>query len=443
MNKVKKWLIPVAVVCLLLAALVGCSNAPASLGETFDPSGNPFVHRFSDVTDLRTATFVVAASDSEHKYEADYFCDGTNDQVQIQAAIDALPATGGEVFLLDGTYNVEVALALDSYQTLRGCGRNTILTTTTATLDIIMATGGSETEKLGILIADLCVDGDAGGATSHTGIKWAYVDYSKISNTWIVDNGEHGIFLDFSDFNEIVGNYVLDSTLSGIRLQDAHKNTVAANIAEGNDYGIDLTTMSSTCGENIVAGNTCQGNDTAGISLYEANDCTVSGNTCLGNTTYGIALSVAYRDTITGNIIQGNTLDGIYSWSEAFDCVISSNVIRLNGHHGIYLCGGHNNVIGNLLLENSQTTDAAYDNIFVEDSGYNLISGNICRRGGETNKPRYGINISNDGCDRNCLIGNDLYDSGSTGDLNDVPTTNPTLKHDNRDMAGTGWLPEV
>jgi len=56
---------------------------------------------------------------------------------------------------------------------------------------------------------------------------------------------------------------------------------------------------------------------------------------------------------------------------------------------------------------------------------------------------RYGINISNDACDRNCLIGNDLYDSGKTGDLNDVPTTNPTLKHDNRDLAGTGWLVEV
>jgi len=56
---------------------------------------------------------------------------------------------------------------------------------------------------------------------------------------------------------------------------------------------------------------------------------------------------------------------------------------------------------------------------------------------------RYGINIASDACDRNCLIGNDLYDSGKTGDLNDVPTTNPTLKHDNRNLAGTGWLPEV
>ncbi|GAI41416.1 unnamed protein product, partial [marine sediment metagenome] len=106
MNRFKKWLLPVAIISLLLASLIGCSNAPASLGEIFDPSGNPFANRFSDMKDIRAATFVVAASDSEHKFEADYFCNGTDDQVQINAALAALPATGGKVVLLDGTYTI-------------------------------------------------------------------------------------------------------------------------------------------------------------------------------------------------------------------------------------------------------------------------------------------------------------------------------------------------
>lgn len=38
-------------------------------------------------------------------------------------------------------------------------------------------------------------------------------------------------------------------------------------------------------------------------------------------------------------------------------------------------------------------------------------------------------------------MGNDLYDSGLTGDLNDVGTG--TLKRDNRNNAGTGWLTDV
>jgi len=56
----------------------------------------------------RTATFVIAASDSQNKRDADYHCDGTADDVQIQAAIDALPAGGGKVFLLEGTYALTV-----------------------------------------------------------------------------------------------------------------------------------------------------------------------------------------------------------------------------------------------------------------------------------------------------------------------------------------------
>ena len=55
------------------------------------------------------ATLVVAASDStaKDKTNADYVCDGTDDHVQIQAALDALPAQGGSVLLLAGNYLAE------------------------------------------------------------------------------------------------------------------------------------------------------------------------------------------------------------------------------------------------------------------------------------------------------------------------------------------------
>ena len=54
----------------------------------------------------RAATFVIAANDSStlSKQQADYVCDGIADEVQIQAAIDALPANGGKVLILEGEY---------------------------------------------------------------------------------------------------------------------------------------------------------------------------------------------------------------------------------------------------------------------------------------------------------------------------------------------------
>jgi hypothetical protein len=49
----------------------------------------------------------VAANDSIDKTRADYICDGTDDDVQIQEAIDALGSTGGKVILLEGTFSVD------------------------------------------------------------------------------------------------------------------------------------------------------------------------------------------------------------------------------------------------------------------------------------------------------------------------------------------------
>ena len=55
--------------------------------------------------DHQTATFIVAASDSLHPERADYVCDGTDDQNEINNAINAVSTTrGGVIQLLEGTY---------------------------------------------------------------------------------------------------------------------------------------------------------------------------------------------------------------------------------------------------------------------------------------------------------------------------------------------------
>jgi hypothetical protein len=67
-----------------------------------------------DLNIIRTATLVVAASDSSAAgiAQADYQCDGTADDVQIQAAIDA--AGAGKVVCLEGTYNTTTAILADN-----------------------------------------------------------------------------------------------------------------------------------------------------------------------------------------------------------------------------------------------------------------------------------------------------------------------------------------
>lgn len=86
-------------------------------GRETTPTGETAYHS-------RSATLVVAASDAapQSKLGADFVCDGTADEVEINAAISALPAPGGKVVLTEGTFELASAVALVSNTTLEGSG---------------------------------------------------------------------------------------------------------------------------------------------------------------------------------------------------------------------------------------------------------------------------------------------------------------------------------
>jgi parallel beta-helix repeat protein len=366
---------------------------------------------------VRTATFVVAASNSmvQDKAMADYVCDGVNDHVEIQAALDALPASGGEVKLLDGTYNIEVALVLDSYQTLQGQGRSTILTTTTIDLDIITATGGAGTEKVGIVITDLCIDGNAGGVANDDGILWTYVDNSKVLHCWILDNGEHGINLincdnniiidndlegsangvlsttstrnliainyiknhgvgislaSTSDSNDIIGNVIIATTVSAIKLNSCDSNTISANTVVSNTgKGIYLTLGSLA---NTIVGNNCFGNTGIAIQVEDSsNDNTITGNSCVNSSLDGIFVTGSLRNTINGNTVKGNGY-GIEVTSSADYTSVTGNICANNTNIGLSLSDvDHCTVSGNTFIGNEQSGIYIYGD-------QNTIVGNTC-----------------------------------------------------------------
>lgn len=62
----------------------------------------------------RTATFVIAASNSPASYRenADFVCDGTDDDVEWQAAIDGLPIEGGLIVPAPGVYYISETLQI-------------------------------------------------------------------------------------------------------------------------------------------------------------------------------------------------------------------------------------------------------------------------------------------------------------------------------------------
>jgi len=374
------------------------------------------------------AYLVVAAADTPAtlKNRADYVCDGTadtgGDQAEINSALDAADV----VILCPGTYWIDAPISMASGKSLVGGGAGCVL----------KLKNGIDAD------INMIVNSDTTNGNDHIVIKNLKLDGNRANQTAGIQRGIYFIEVAPSGTTpgcKIEGCFVENFRSYGINLSSSSNNTISGNMVQGNYYGIYLDSSS----KNTISGNMVQGNSYYGIFLSSSSNNTISGNTCQDNGSCGIDLTSSSKNTISGNMCQDNGSCGIYLDSSSNN-TISGNMCQGNSYYGIYLTSSSNNTIsGNMCLENSQSADNSYDNIYLADSDYNLIVGNVCRRGALTNKPRYGINISNDACDRNCLIGNDLYDSGSTGDLNDVPTTNPTLKHDNRNNAGDGWLTEV
>jgi len=81
--------------------------------------GNTTAHDIS-----RGATLTIASNDSSAltKAQADYVCDGTDDQVQIHAAVDTLGANGGDIYLTNGVFNLSSVVNVTVPITWHGCG---------------------------------------------------------------------------------------------------------------------------------------------------------------------------------------------------------------------------------------------------------------------------------------------------------------------------------
>lgn len=93
----------------------------------------------ADVSLLGGRAYLLVASNGASatvKARADQVCNGTNDNVEIQAAIDALPAGGGVVVLSDGTFTISSTINIAVNDTvLEGQGYGVTIITGDGTLE--------------------------------------------------------------------------------------------------------------------------------------------------------------------------------------------------------------------------------------------------------------------------------------------------------------------
>ena len=287
-----------------LAAGVGVSPEIASILEQRDRDLEDFL---AGGGGKPYATIVIAASDSTaaDKASADFVCDGVADNVEIQAAFDAIDTNagmvGGKVLLLEGTFSIAAGVEVNGRRaSLEGMGHGTILDASGSFDAGVKGSTVIHMPGLWTGIKNLEIIGG-------TGLRCVFFrnKYDNYALGLSVLGGAEGISHDGPGGGAlIVGNFVRSQTTAGIVLgvNGDERWVVAHNSVEGAQAGIVCN-----AGRGIIQSNVVWASTTDGITLNGDNNlCT--GNVCDTNGAYGIKVgATATNARVAGNFLRNNT----------------------------------------------------------------------------------------------------------------------------------------
>ena len=321
--------------------------------------------------DISGATFVVAASDSVSKEKADYVCDGTADDVQIQAAIDALPSGGGKVQLMEGTFTIdsEILITKDSVS-LEGCGQNTI----------IKLVGSGSTCHIIRIKADYFEANNLtlnGNRSIQSGFSFGFffgetVTYGGIiHNCWIVDTHNSGVSVYNAVDTRIVNNYTSNNGCHSIYFFDTKNSVIANNIIYDSDTAaIGLVYGTHQC---IVNGNTFRDSPSILIDIVESYDNIIVGNNGNSTTAEGVKFKAYYtpaNNNTQNNLVIGNRFSCatgrviyVEDDSSISDNIITENILVGNLEINSSTIFNNNKISGTVTLSGTGANSVSVQNI--------------------------------------------------------------------------------
>ncbi|MBA7686907.1 hypothetical protein ES703_95367 [subsurface metagenome] len=396
-------------------------------------------HTIDPGTILRSATLIVAASDSNDTTNADYFCDGTADQVQINAAIDSLPATGGVVKLMDGTFNITAQITIDVNNTsIIGCGKNTIIRTN-ANHTMIFGNGLS-----GLVIKDIFFYGATYSMHATHAIHIINLSYSIIRDNWFTELGGYALLTTKnSHHNLIVGNILYGAVNHSVRstcfrFTGGNSSTPNENIITNNffenieDYAIEFLGGY----RNLIANNTIKNSQNfSSINIrvwvsFTPQDNVIVGNVIEDADTYAIEVNGADGTIIENNMCRGTGYESVIKISNSDGCIIKGNTVLNGRQHGIHLNACDDCIVeGNICKGNDKNNTTTYDGINIDgDSNNNVIIGNRCQ-----DNDRYEIRIDDATGDKNLVACNSCIGTDHVGTISDAGTDTMLIGNDEGD----------
>jgi hypothetical protein len=385
----------------------------------------------------RTATAIVAASDAPEKWKvgADYICDGTADDVQIQAAIDTDDDKNTTVTLSPGTFNLAAAVIVGYGTRLIGQGQ----------ASTIIAVAGShnaiESKSSGVVdyrVARGCLQGfrldGPGVGGSESGIylppnadsTWTEPDTDPAFaadsvNRWVIEDvhaygWDIGFNLDALAAPGAVTIYIVRCTTvwcnTGVYGGGSQIRIFQCSFQQSTDFNIDLTGNKGVIRDNhildpfeqttarairvqgsnfIISGNLIDGDMKHGIVVH-GDENVVSENIILSTQEYGIFLGASGSSVSSDrNIIANNYIENVGSSDSATntggiridhgaDNIIADNIIAnpdANQEDGIALGGGASSVVTGTHIIGNKIIGATYGRDLIRIDTGTTLSGTV------------------------------------------------------------------
>ena len=348
------------------------------------------------------AAVVVASRDSSGKGRADVVCDGTDDQVEIQEAIDALPSSGGAVELLQGTFNFSDDLEITkSNVTIRGAGKSTVLRHN-ATQWVKLA----KTEEKGsttITVEDI----SQFHVGQLVGISDDVMCPPQQPDEPFRTYGHYYIFSALHVVKHIRGNTMtLDRALktSLSKPKNARAAPAWVMVKAYRQTNLELRDFSIDCNRDNIARvyhGYCH------YPGYDSPPATILDKVHHGEEpTSAIYMDYAHNSIFKNLYLHEIPMSGIFLVDSNY-VLAEGNTIRNYGLKGYVNCfGDFTRILGNV-VENSQREDGIV--VYDRPASYAVVSNNIVR-----NCPRHSIDIL--GAGRVVVSGNQVY-GGANGIL--------------------------
>jgi len=267
----------------------------------------------------------IAASNSQGA-DADVYCDGTADEVEINLAIAVLSLIGGGIVHLGpGTFVTAAAIEMKSNVTLEGEGPNATIIEKNCNDYAIEAVGGSGTELTNIGIKNLSVTKNAADSNTKDLIYFLYADECILQDLKVYDSGRN--CFEISNCNDIkISNIkIIDFEYCGMYVGGG----VNAKVTD-----VDIDCSGVTQGVIPLSGS----NIGAGVSFVQ-DGLTVNGLTIKNITTnsnssylYGIRITgegtgaLSLSNIIIDNLTHTDTNYTVYGIETAADHTQFANV---------------------------------------------------------------------------------------------------------------------